>query len=134
MKDPIWRPEMLGNTAMDAAHWAVYGALSGLACTPGKAFRAAYMAFVAALERDFRLEEEAMELIGYQGLAVHREQHARALAGLHHAQAALDEGDPQPARHSVGLLAHWLPLHILTMDQALAAAWSVAQRRPRNDA
>lgn len=117
---------LLDNAMLDTAHDVLHRALHTLAHTPQERFRPAYLAVVAAIEREFRGEEEMMERLGYQGLAVHREQHARALSGLHHAQAALDEGDPEPARRSIGLLGDWLSLHIPTMDAALAAAWAAA--------
>lgn len=107
---------------MDRAHRALYDTLGKLSVAPAAEFAAAYHACVAALERDFREEEETMERMGYAALRGHREQHARALAGLHHAAAALAEGDPEPARLSVNLLAEWLQVHITTMDRALVLA------------
>ena len=53
-------------------------------------------------------------------VAAHREQHARVLAALHHAAAALAQGDAEPAHRAVWLLAEWLPLHIGTFDRTLA--------------
>lgn len=68
-----------------------------------------------------------MERMEYPGLLCHREQHARALSALHHAAAALAEGDPRPARRSIALLGEWLHVHITTLDQALAAAWVLSR-------
>lgn len=124
MEVPHWNEELrLGNPALDTAHRFLYGALQRLADAPPARFAPAYHACVAALERDFRREEMMMEQINFAGLPCHREQHARALAALHHAAAALAEGDPRPARRSIELLGEWLHLHITTLDQALAAAW-----------
>ncbi|QGZ37955.1 hemerythrin-like metal-binding protein [Pseudoduganella flava] len=126
--DTRWSDELsLGDPALDATHRALFDALAHLAAMPEDGFLPAYEATVAALERDFRGEEDLMERMGYPGLACHREQHARALSGLHHASAALAEGDPAPARRAVDLLAEWLHLHITTMDQALAAAALLAR-------
>jgi hemerythrin len=126
--DTRWSDELaLGDPTLDASHRALFDALTHLATMPAEGFLDAYEAAVAALERDFRDEEDLMERLGYPGLQCHREQHARALAGLHHAFAARAEGDPAPARHSVDLLAEWLYLHITTMDQALAAAALLAR-------
>lgn len=118
-----WSPDLLlGEPVMDMAHRALYDTLGKLNFVPAADFAAAYHACVAALERDFREEEEAMERMRYAALRGHREQHARALAGLHHAAAALAEGDARPAHDAVDLLAEWLQLHITTMDRALVMA------------
>jgi hemerythrin-like metal-binding protein len=128
MELSYWNEELrLGNPALDSAHRFLYGALQRLADAPPSKFAAAYYACVAALERDFRREEAMMERMNYEGLRCHREQHARALSGLHHAAAALAQGDPRPARHSIELLDGWLRVHITTLDQALAAAWVLSR-------
>jgi len=71
-----------------------------------------------------------MEEIGFPSLANHREQHARVLSGLHHAWAAVDEGDLEQGRHALSLLPQWLIFHQATMDLALAAALELVQRQP----
>lgn len=120
-----------GDVALDAAHRTLYAELRRLADLPPDRFAAAYHTVVAALERDFREEEEVMEQMAFPGLACHREQHARALAGLHHAAAKLDEGSTPAARHAIRLLVEWLTVHIGTMDVALAAATSSVRRGQR---
>ncbi len=119
---------LTGDKELDAAHHALYGELRHIAALPPAAFPAAFHAVVALLERDFREEEDLMERMLFPGLPSHREQHARALAGLHHAAARLGEGNEKPARHAIGLLLEWLELHIGTMDVALAVACGVARR------
>ena len=121
---------LTGDVALDATHQALYAELWRIATLPRAAFDDAFHTAVALLERDFRQEEEMMERMAFPGLLPHREQHARALAGLHHAAAALAEGDERPARHAMSLLLDWLTLHIGTMDFALAAACRRA-RGPR---
>lgn len=126
--DSRWSDDLsLGDPALDATHRALFDSLARLATMREEAFLPAFEETVAALERDFRGEEDLMERLGYPGLACHREQHARALSGLHHASAALADGEAGPARRAVDLLAEWLHLHITTMDQALAAAALLAR-------
>jgi hemerythrin-like metal-binding protein len=117
-----------GDAALDAAHQALYAELRRIALLPPPHFAVAFPVAVDLLERDFREEEDLMEQLSFPGLPCHREQHARALAGLHHAVAMLDEGDELPARHAIDLLVDWLALHIATMDVTLVAACDLAGR------
>jgi hemerythrin-like metal-binding protein len=75
---------------------------------------------VASLETSFRDEEAAMEALNYPALRSHREQHARALSALHHAQPRIEGGDVALGREALELLPKWLLLHRSTMDLALA--------------
>lgn len=77
---------------------------------------------VATVEEDFRREEEIMEAFDCPNAQLHREQHARMQAGLHHAAAALEQGDPHPARVALAALRDWLPFHIETLDRHLLPA------------
>jgi hemerythrin-like metal-binding protein len=74
------------------------------------------------IELDFRSEEQLMETFQCADVHLHREQHARMLAGLHHAEASLQQGDERPARRALAALADWLPLHIATQDRHLVRA------------
>ena len=113
---------VLGEPSLDASHHDLFTALARLPALPSPDFSSAFNECVRAIERDFRAEEMLMEEFGLPMPPVHLEQHARMLAGLHHAAAALDEGDARPARYAVALLGDWLPVHIGTMDRALADA------------
>jgi hemerythrin-like metal-binding protein len=119
-----------GDDDLDSAHRILYGELWRVAALPRDRFADGFHGAVALLERDFQDEEALMERIEFPGLRSHREQHARALSGLHHAAAALTDGTDEPARHALGLLTEWLAIHIATMDLALAVACSLA-RQPR---
>ena len=126
-----WKQDMaLGNPALDAAHEALFDELARLDKLGDQHFSAAFRELIAAVERDFREEEDLMEAIGFHSLANHREQHARVLSGLHHAWAAVDEGDLAQGRHALALLPQWLLFHQATMDLALAAALELVQRQP----
>lgn len=126
-----WKDEMaLGVPAIDAAHQALFDELARLEQLEDQYFGAAFRELVGAVERDFREEEDLMEEIGFPSLAGHREQHARVLSGLHHAGAAVDEGDLAQGRHALNLLPQWLIFHQATMDLALAAALELLQRQP----
>ncbi len=126
-----WKQDMaLGIPAIDEAHEALFDELARLAHLADPQFRTGFRELIAAVERDFREEEDLMEEIGFPSLANHREQHARVLSGLHHAWAAVDEGDVQQGRHALTLLPQWLLFHQATMDLALAAALEIVQRQP----
>lgn len=118
----------LGISAVDAAHAALFSAISRLASLDGQQFSSAFRDLIAAVERDFREEEDLMEEIGFASLPHHREQHARVLSGLHHAWAAVDDGDLAQGRRALALLPQWLLFHQATMDMALAAALDMAQQ------
>lgn len=133
MQTTPWNSEfILGQKSLDAAHRGLFAALARLAALPDEAFASGFEDTVAAVERDFRAEEALMEHLDDENLQEHREQHARMLSGLHHAAAALAEGDSKLARHAIFLLGEWLPLHITTMDRALAATVERARRAPHH--
>jgi len=124
-----WNEGMaLGFPAIDDAHAALFAAMTRLTQLEDQQFSAAFHDLIAAVERDFREEENLMEENGFPSLPAHREQHARVLCGLHHAWAAVDAGDLAPGRHALTLLPQWLLLHQATMDMALAAALELAQQ------
>ena len=127
-----WKTDMaLGVPALDDAHEALFDELARLehlAQLADPTFSAGFRDLIAAVERDFREEEDLMEEIGFPSLATHREQHARVLSGLHHAWAAVDEGDLAQGRQALALLPQWLLFHQATMDLALAAALELVQR------
>lgn len=79
----------------------------------------AFHQLVAAIEADFRGEEQLMECFDCADSHQHREQHARMLSGLHHAASALDQGDALPAQQALSDLRAWLPFHIETQDRHL---------------
>ena len=126
-----WKADMaLGVPAIYEAHEALFDELARLARLADQQFSTGFRDLIAAVERDFREEEELMEAIGFPSLANHREQHARVLSGLHHAWAAVDEGDVEQGRHALTLLPQWLLFHQATMDLALAAALELVHRQP----
>jgi hemerythrin-like metal-binding protein len=93
-----------------------------LSRTPDDRFADGFNALVANIEASFRDEESAMEALNYPALRSHREQHARALSALHHAQPQIEAGDIGLGREALELLPKWLLLHRSTMDLALASA------------
>ena len=122
-----WCADMaLGVPAMDAAHQEMLGELARLAEAPDERFGAGFGALTAAVERDFSEEEAQMESIAFPGLRNHREQHARVLSALHHADSQVQEGDFASAREAIALLPQWFIQHQATMDLALALALKVA--------
>ena len=126
-----WKADMaLGVPAIDEAHEALFDELARLARLADQQFSTGFRDLIAAVERDFREEEDLMKAIGFPSLANHREQHARVLSGLHHAWAAVDEGDVEQGRHALTLLPQWLLFHQATMDLALAAALELVHRQP----
>lgn len=117
---------LTGNRSLDEEHQRLFADLARMTALEGASFAAACSAIIAGIEHDFRREEDLMESIDYPGLAPHREQHARVLGGLHHAEAALLHGDAAPARRCMDLLPKWLELHIATQDAPLALLLPIA--------
>ena len=113
---------VLGEPALDTAHGQTFAMLQTTLNLPDEQFAAAYGNVVDSIEVDFRYEEQLMETFQCSDMALHREQHARMLAGLHHASAALMQGDAQPAHQALRALVDWLPFHIVTQDRHLLRA------------
>ncbi|MET0858628.1 MAG: hemerythrin domain-containing protein [Telluria sp.] len=123
--------------------------LERLSHTADDQFADGFNEMIADLEMSFRDEEAAMEALNYPALRSHREQHARALSALHHAQPQVEGGDIALGREALELLPKWLLLHRSTMDLALASdsrlpagrsrsyqdvghAWATPQHRPHH--
>ncbi|GIZ50475.1 bacteriohemerythrin [Noviherbaspirillum aridicola] len=115
-------PVEFGVAAMDLAHRNLLNELSQLRDVCDQEFVRCYPALVAAVERDFREEENLMETLGLSSFRAHLEQHARMLAALHCTMSGACGGDTAPARAAVGLLREWMEFHIPSMDRELAAA------------
>ncbi len=107
---------------LDQLHERLFDMIDALLAQPAGSFGAAYHQMVAALEQDFRHEEHWMEHYQCADAHQHREQHARMQAGLHHAAAALEQGNPAPARQAAAALREWLPFHIASQDRNLLLA------------
>lgn len=105
--------------------------LARLSRTADDRFADGFNALIAYLETSFRDEEAVMEALNYPALRSHREQHARALAALHHAQPQVEGGDIALGREALELLPKWLLLHRSTMDLALANATRAPALRSR---
>lgn len=110
---------VLGDPALDTAHGQTFALLTKTLELPDEQFAAAFGDVVDGIESDFRHEEQLMETFQCSDAALHREQHARMLAGLHHAASALMQGDAEPARRALRALVDWLPFHIVTQDRHL---------------
>lgn len=107
---------------MDEARRQMAIWMERLADTADDQFADGFTHLIASVEASFRDEESAMEALHYPSLRSHREQHARALGALHHAQPHVEEGDIGLGREALELLQKWLLMHRLTMDLALASA------------
>ncbi len=107
---------------LDHLHQQLFEQIDAALALPPAECGAAYHRLVAQLEQDFRQEEQWMEACQCADAHLHREQHARMQAGLHHAAAALEQGEPGPARQAMAALREWLPFHIASQDQHLLHA------------
>ena len=107
---------------MDNSHQHLLDELAGLEAVCDQEFARCYPSLVAAIERDFRQEEELMDEVGLASFQTHLEQHARMLSALHHVAPHVQEGDVDPGREAIVLLRTWLTVHIDIMDKALADA------------
>jgi hemerythrin len=112
----------LGNVVIDAAHMALLDRMLVLLSGPDCDLDAGLSVLVDKLERDFRAEEEFMEGINFPDIRAHREEHARVLGALHHIGA----GDAVAAREALQLMSQWFPVHLATLDTALAVALDLA--------
>lgn len=121
---------LLNEPLLDAAHERIFAALEQTRQVSQERFPAAYAALVAHIEADFRHEEELMERFQCADAHLHREQHARMLAGLHHAAADLLQGLDGSAQRALDTLADWLPFHIATQDRHLLATLREGGQQP----
>ncbi|HEY8025755.1 MAG TPA: hemerythrin family protein [Burkholderiaceae bacterium] len=127
MNKQVWLPQMtLGNGTMDASHRALMAAFSQVAASDDTTFAVDFAALTAAMETDFRDEEESMEKIDFPGIRTHREAHARVLSAMHHAMSEVQSGNFTSAREAISYLPDWFMLHITTLDAALALALELA--------
>jgi hemerythrin len=116
---------------MNEARRSLEEQMERLSRTNDDRFADGFNELVAALEASLRDEEAAMEALNYPALRSHREQHARALGALHHAQPQVEGGDVALGREALELLPKWLLLHRSTMDLALASACRPLAERAR---
>jgi len=131
MNKLVWAKEMsVGNAKMDAEHKAMMDEFGRLAQLPDNAFCEGLSTLIAAMESDFRNEEETMEKIDFPALQSHREQHARVLGALHHVIPDVMRGDFKSGRDAIQLLPQWFLFHMSTMDTALAVAIELARLCP----
>jgi hemerythrin len=116
---------------MNEARRSIATKMERLSHTADDQFADGFTALIADLEASFRDEESVMEALNYPALRSHREQHARALSALHHAQPQVEGGDVGLGREALELLPKWLLMHRSTMDLALASATRPPAGRPR---
>lgn len=116
---------------MNEARRAMSTQMERLSHTADDQFADGFNYLIARLEASLRDEEAAMEALNYAALRSHREQHARALSALHHAQPQVEGGDIALGREALELLPKWLLLHRSTMDLALTTAAREPARRAR---
>ena len=135
MQNLKWSPEMvLGVPNIDALHQSLIETLAGLSNAPDEHFAHQYNILVAKMERDFYEEEQQMEKIQFPALHVHREQHARVLSAMHHAQGHVMCGDIAAGRDVIALLPEWFTFHLSTMDAALAITIQMDATQQESDA
>lgn len=135
MQNLKWSPEMvLGVPNIDALHQSLVETIAGLNIASDEQFAYQYNVLVANLERDFYEEEQQMEKIEFPALHAHREQHARVLSAMHHAQGHVMCGDVEAGRDVVALLPEWFTFHLSTMDAALAITIQMDATQKESDA
>lgn len=133
MKTVSWSEEMsLGVPAMDDAHKVLVLELARLATAGDDQFEDGFFALIAALEVDFREEEQLMRQINFPNPERHHDEHARVLNGLLHVGPSVRMGDLAPGRDIIRQLPQWFLNHLRTMDLMLAVALDMAgaSRRP----
>jgi len=127
-----WSSEMLlGVPAMDQAHQAMVEELGRLATADGAAFQVGFFKLIAALERDFREEEELMQQINFPNPQSHHEEHARVLNSLLHVAPRVEQGNIDAGREVIRQLPQWFLNHLSTLDLMLAIALDMVNH-PKN--
>ena len=135
MQNLKWSPEMvLGVPNIDALHQSLVETIAGLNIASDEQFVRQYNILVANMERDFYEEEQQMEKIEFSALHAHREQHARVLSAMHHAQGHVMCGDIAAGRDVIALLPEWFTFHLSTMDAALAITIQMDATQKESDA
>ena len=135
MQNLKWSPEMvLGMPNIDALHQSFVEILTKLNTASDEQFAHQYNALVTNMERDFYEEEQQMEEIAFPALQSHREQHARVLSAMHHAQGHVMCGDIAAGRDVIALLPQWFTFHLSTMDAALAITIQMDSGQKASDA
>ena len=135
MQNLKWSPEMvLGVPNIDALHQSFVEILAKLNTASDEQFAHQYNALVTNMERDFYEEEQQMEEIAFPALQSHREQHARVLSAMHHAQGHVMCGDIAAGRDVIALLPQWFTFHLSTMDAALAITIQMDSGQKASDA
>ena len=119
-------PPIAPQQELEHLHQQLFELIDATLALPSGQCRAAYHQLVARVGQDFRQEEQWMDACQCADAHLHREQHARMQAGLHHAGAALEQGEPGPARQALAALREWLPFHIASQDQHLLHAMQQA--------
>jgi hemerythrin len=123
-----WSSEWkLGNPDMDNSHKALLRRFGEVDAASDAEFGTSLKSLIAAIERDFREEEELMETMEFPLLQAHREQHARVLSAFHHVVPEVVKGNYEDARHAVRLWPKWFLFHVMSMDAALAAALAATE-------
>ena len=135
MQNLKWSPEMvLGVPNIDALHQSLVETIAGLNIASDEQFVHQYNILVANMERDFYEEEQQMEKIEFSALHAHREQHARVLSAMHHAQGHVMCGDITAGRGVIALLPEWVSFYLATMDAALAITIQMDATQKESDA
>lgn len=126
MENNVWLQQVVvGHPAMDCMHEEVLDQMAYLSAGTDAEFAHGLFDLIARMEREFEAEERLMDAIDFEGLRIHREQHARALSGLHHVAPRVMGGDIAAGRSALDLLAQWFQFHLMTMDVALATALDI---------
>ena len=83
---------------------------------------------------DFYEEERQMEEIEFPALQVNREEHARVLSAMQHAQGQVMCGNITAGRDVIAVLPQWFTFHLSTMDAALAITIQMDAAQKESDA
>lgn len=130
MQQLTWSPKLsfcIEN--MDEAHQVLIRKLIDIMTAPDHEFKARFLTIVELLEKDFREEEELMEMIAYPELKIHREDHANLLATMHHVIPLAMEGNFSLPRQVLYTLPQWLLEHLVKRDASLFKALNLAGAR-----
>ena len=123
----LWRPSMaIGDEAIDADHQHLVELINTVELTLQGASGAAPLAatmdqLMRYAKEHFEREETLMRIIGYKGLAEHRQAHRKLRDSLGELRTGIEAAQTQPPAPQelarlVALLRSWLLDHVLQQD------------------